>query len=240
METNNDAGSRYRTIGILGGMGAAASVDLYDRIVREAQEAHGASDDTDFPPMFIYNLPLRDFDETGITDMESVRTQLVAGVKKLAGAGSDFIVIACNTVHACIDAMREATDVPIVSILDVVADAAVANGYKKIGLTSSASTRATGIYEAAIAARGLELLLPTDEEQQKLNAIIGRVIGQTHGEADAKALATIAERLAADGAEAVILGCTELPLAITEKDTAVPLMSSTHLLAQAALKEAGV
>ncbi|MEI6597728.1 MAG: hypothetical protein WCL22_01665 [bacterium] len=82
-----------KTIGILGGMGPAASANFYQRIVEIAQHDFGAVQDTDFPPMFLYNLPLSGFDETGFVDAEEVKKQLISGVKKLEAIGSDFIVI---------------------------------------------------------------------------------------------------------------------------------------------------
>jgi len=74
------------TIGILGGMGPSASADFYSRIIRIFQERHGAVQDTDYPPMFIYSLPLKGFNETGIVDKGLVLTQLTEGAKRLANA----------------------------------------------------------------------------------------------------------------------------------------------------------
>ncbi len=109
---------KKKTIGILGGMGPGASANLYQTIISIAQKKYGAEQDYDFPPMVIYSLPLIGFDETGITEPESVKKQLVEGVKKLEKAGCDFIIIACNTVHIYQKNMQKAINIPIVSMIE--------------------------------------------------------------------------------------------------------------------------
>ncbi|MFA7309839.1 MAG: amino acid racemase [Candidatus Paceibacterota bacterium] len=222
-------------IGILGGMGPAASAEFYRRIVDIAQHEYGADQDTDFPPMYLYNLPLSGFDETGFRHPDEVKKQLVAGVKKLAASGSDFIVIPCNTVHAFIADMQHAVEVPIVSIIDSVADETAARGLSTVGLLSSESTRRYQLYETALAERNVRVVSANDEEQGIANKIIHKVMAGTQGPTEVSALRTIIERFANEGAQAVILGCTELPLAIQQPDIHLPLLSSTDILAHAAL-----
>ncbi len=229
---------KYKTIGILGGMGAAASADLYARIVRIAQTNYSAQQDSDFPEMWIYNLSLTDFDETGFVNKDSVLNQLVAGVTKLSGTGSDFIVIPCNTVHFFYHEMQATISIPIVSIIDTVADAVVQAKHNTIGIISSKSTREMGLYEQAMSARGVSVVSVNDEEQEHVDAIILRVIGGSQDQSDINEMKRIAERLTSSGAQGVVLGCTELPLAISQKDTRIPLFSSTELLAEAALRNA--
>src|SRR3989344_4290485 len=224
------------TIGILGGMGPAASAEFCRCIVDIAQHEYGADQDTDFPPMYIYNLTLSGFDETGFCHPEEVKSQLIEAVKKMAGWGSDFIVIACNTVHAFIEDMQGAVDVPIVSIIDSVADEALAREFKTVGLLSSESTRRYQLYESALARRDIRVVSANDEEQQTANKIIHSVMAGTQGPAEVSALIGIIGRFEKEGAQAVILGCTELPLAIRQWDIHIPLLSSTDILAHAALR----
>ena len=223
------------TIGILGGMGPAASADFYRRLVDIAQHEHGADQDTDFPAMHLYNLPLSGFDETGFAEPEIVRTQLIDGVRRLEASGSDFIVIPCNTVHAFYADMQAAISVPIVSIIDSVVNAALRGGFSTIGILSSQSTRQYQLYENALAARGMHVLSATEAEQQVLNTIIHRVMAGSQDETDVSALRRIIDRFATEGAAAVVLGCTELPLAIEQKDSPLPLLNSTDILAHTAL-----
>ncbi|MBU6323188.1 amino acid racemase [Patescibacteria group bacterium] len=225
-----------KTIGVLGGMGAAASADFYQRLVELAQKEFGAVRDSDFPPMLIYNLSIRDFDETGVVDADSVIAQLVAGVRTLESAGADFFVVPCNTVHRFAKEMSDAVSIPLVSIIDATADAVQDDGLRKVGILSSQTTRNESLYEKALASRGIAVLHADDAEQAKINEVIAHVMRGTNGAEDVAALAAIANRFKAEGAEGVALGCTELPLAITQKDAALPLYGSTEILARAALK----
>jgi aspartate racemase len=137
----------FKTIGVLGGMGAAASADFYQSLVKIAQKKYGAENDDDFPAIWIYNLPITGFDETGFVDEESVKQQLITSVKKLESAGSDFIVIPCNTVHYFYKEMSESIKIPIISILEATALAVKKAGFKKVGLLNSQSTKNYHLYE---------------------------------------------------------------------------------------------
>lgn len=225
-----------KTIGVLGGMGPATSADFYRRVIEIAQRDYHAEQDTDFPPMFIYNMPLAGFDETGSIDDEHIRAQLIVGVQKIEKAGSDFIVIPCNTVHAFYDDMQVSVHIPIINILDVTVKSVEQNGYQKVGLMSSESTRKYHLYENAFTKQGIAVVLATDREQKEINRVILHVMAGRQGKEDISRLRSIVSRFAREGAQAIILGCTELPLAISPEDMVLPLFSSTALLADAAVR----
>lgn len=229
---------KYRTVGILGGMGPAASVDFYHRVVAIAQTEFHAEQDTDFPPMYLYNLPLDGFDETGFVDAEKVKGQLVSAVQKLESMGSDFIVIPCNTVHTFIAAMQEAITIPIVSIIDAVVDTLLAKNIRTVGLLTSQSTRNYQLYESAFAQKNIQFISATDDEQKQINRVIHHVMAGTQGPSDIAQLTKVVDRFVQEGAEGVLLGCTELPLAITQADVGVPLFNSSEILAHRTLVEA--
>jgi len=228
--------TNLKTIGVLGGMGAAASADFYQYLVRLSQTKYHAEQDHDFPEMFIYNLSMTGFDETGFVDPESVKNQLIAGVKKLEAAGSDFIVIPCNTVHHFFVEMQAAVYIPILNIVDVVADVAKQQGYARVGLLNSQSTRLYRLYETALAKEGIEVFSTTDSEQHEVGRVISHAIAGTQGEEDKTLLKKIIHRYSEQGAQAVVIGCTELPLAISQENTDTPLLNSTKLLAEEALR----
>ena len=228
--------SKYKNIGILGGMGAAASADFYRELVGILQKEHHAEQDSDFPPMFIYNLPLTGFDETGFANEALVKKQLLVGVQKLENAGSDFVVIPCNTVHHFEKDMREAITAPLLSIIEATVDEVEHRKFKKVGLLTSQSTRKYGLYETGLRKRGIDFLSVTDEEQKEINAVIHHVIGGTHGIQEVLDLHAVISRLQNEGAEAIILGCTGLPLAISQEQCPIPLLNSTHILAKAAIE----
>ncbi len=224
-----------KTIGVLGGMGAAASANFYQAVVKIAQEQYHATEDTDFPPMFIYNYPLTGFGETGFLDEEAVKLQLIKGVQKMQDIGVDFIVIPCNTVHFFLKEMQQNISIPIISILEVTAQNVEKNLYKKVGILSSRSTKEYKLYENIVKNKGVDVVLTNDDEQSLVDTIIGHVIAGTQDMNDVQILNNIIMRFKQEGAESVILGCTELPLAISQKDSELVLLNTISLLAEAAL-----
>ena len=122
--------SKNKTIGVLGGMGPGASANLYMEIIKYSQHKYNAIQDTDYPPIIIYSLPLDGFDETGITNIKLVEDQLVVGVKKLEAAGCDLIIIGCNTVHILYEKMQAAVKIPILNIVEETKNKVIEFGYK--------------------------------------------------------------------------------------------------------------
>lgn len=230
-----DLKQEFKTIGVLGGMGAAASANFYQEIVKIAQEKYKASEDTDFPPMFIYNLPLSGFGETGFLDEDLVKSQLLEAVKKLESIGVDFIVIPCNTVHHFFNEMQQNIKIPILSILEVAAETIQKNSYKKVGILSSRSTKEYQLYENILNKKDVDTISTNEDEQEIVDKIIGNVIAGKQNMSDTALLQEIIARFKKEGAESVILGCTEIPLAISQKDSDVPLQSTISLLAEAGL-----
>lgn len=227
-----------KTIGILGGMGPIASVTLYYKIIKTAQEIYRAKQDTDFPPMFIYNLPLFGFDETGFVDSILVKNQLIAGVQKLENAGSDFIIIACNTVHYFYQDMQRAIKIPIINIINETAKTASEKNLKVIGLLSSESTNKLKIYQKALEDYAIKILSVTDQQQKLLNEVILQVMSGVQNNTDKECLKAIIDDFYKQGAQGIILGCTELPLAICQDDVDIVLFDSTEIIVKSALQYA--
>lgn len=227
-----------KVMGVLGGMGPVASADFYRSVIEIAQRDYHAEQDIDFPAIIIYSMPVADFDETGFIDFKSVRKQLITGVRKLEKAGSDFIVIPCNTVHLFYHDMQASVHIPIISILDVTTKSIQQHGYKKAGLLNSESARQCRLYEPAFADQGIVAVSTTETEQKDVNRAILHVMSGTQGKEDIARLQAIINRFAGEGAQVVVLGCTELPLAISSGDIDLPLFSSSALLAEAAVRYA--
>lgn len=223
-------------IGILGGMGPEASAYFYHLLIEIAQEKYNAVQDTDYPPVVIYNMPVKDFDETGIRDEESVRRQLIDGVRKLESFGAKYIVIACNTVHQFYAEMQEAVSVPIINIVTETAAAAHGRGYKKVLLLTSESTNRLNLYKNACSAVGLESISVDEPTQKELNSIILHVMAGSQGREDVQAVDAIVRRLEG-GVDAILLGCTELPLAVREGDLDIPVINSNRVILESVLEK---
>ncbi|NBD74262.1 amino acid racemase, partial [Patescibacteria group bacterium] len=200
----------HKTIGILGGMGPAASANMYQKLLAYAQYQYGAVQDDEYPPVILYSLPLSGFDETGIVDGAAVTRQLIAGVETLERAGCDCIIIACNTVHVYLPQMQAAVSIPILSIVEQARLEVVAYGYTRVGLFASASTVRLGLYEQALSADGISVLSPSPEQQLVMNHVIERVMGGVQNDEDVVRLKEIALAYTAQGAQAMVLGCTEI------------------------------
>lgn len=222
-----------KTIGILGGMGPEATSELYLKIIRIFQKRYGARGDADYPPMFLYNLPLPDV----VQKASNVESILITALKTLRGAGSDFVVIPCNTADCILKIAKNENKIPLISIVDETARFVKLRKYKKVGLLATSLTVRTEIYSKSLNEAGIQLIAPNEREQEKLTQIILNILEGSKNSGDVIRMEEIIQRMASDGAEAVILGCTELPLLITQSNAGVELINTISILAEAAVRE---
>lgn len=229
-----DKPDKWKAIGILGGMGPEATSDLYLKIIRIFQTRYGARDDTDYPKMFVYNLPLPDI----VQKASNVQPILESALETLRQAGSDFVVIPCNTADCILKAKESENKVPIISIVEETARFVKLRKYRKVGLLSTLLTVKTGVYSKALNESGVQLINSNKSEQEILTQIILNILGGNKNSGDVASMGDIIRRMARDGAEAVILGCTELPLLMTKGTACVELIDTISILAEAAVREA--
>ena len=225
----------YKTIGILGGMGPEASSTLYARMIKYIQTRFGAEQDTDYPPIVIYSLPLSGFDETGITNEQLVSRQLIEGVKKLEMAGSDLVIIACNTVHLFYDQMQNAVNIPVFNIIEETKKRVAEAGIKQIGLFASETTGRLSLYQNNFSDSGIKVFSPDRSQQNALNLVIRHVMSGSQGEEDREVLIQIARNFREKGAEAVVMGCTEIPLALNQSHTDIRLFDTIEIIIESAV-----
>lgn len=224
-----------KTIGVLGGMGPSASANLYSKIINYSQQEYGAIQDNEYPPVIIYSLTLDGFDETGITNADLVKKQLIAGVQKLEAAGCDLIIIGCNTVHIFFEDMQNAVNIPIFNIVGETKKIVNTYGYKKVGLFASESTNKLNLYQNQLEKDGIIVISPNSKQQKTLNRVIEHVMGGHQNEQDIIALKDIARDFQQQGAEGIILGCTEIPLAINQIHTDIKLFDTIEIIVQSAV-----
>ncbi len=175
----------------------------------------------------------------GRGDRPGVSALMLASAHKLAGAGADFLICPDNTIHQAFDLVAARSPLPWLHIAEVVADEAAQRGYKCLGLTGTRWLVESEVYPHKLAARGLQYLRPEHAERDEINRIImdELVCGVFKPEGTAYFQKVIA-RLKAEGCDAVVLGCTEIPLIISDANSALPTLDSTRLLARAALRRA--
>jgi aspartate racemase len=226
---------KNKTIGVLGGMGPEASSNLYSKIIKYSQNKYGAVQDFDYPPIIIYSLPLFGFDETGIVDEKIVKKQLIEGVKKLELAGCDIIIVACNTVHSYFQEMQSAVEVPIFNIIEETKKRVLEFKYKKVGLFASESTNKLKLYQKRFADSNIVVISPNHDQQEIMNRVIEHVMGGNQKTEDVISLKDIARNYLEQGAEAIVMGCTEIPLAINQTHTDIKLFDTIEIIVQCAV-----
>ncbi len=227
----------HKKIGILGGMSPESTVEYYQHITRAYTERFG---DYGYPEIIIYSVSFQPYVDWPNQDRWDLVTQgLSEAALKLEAAGADFIVIATNTMHLVFDQVQASVTVPMLSLLDAVGDAVLARGIETVGLLGTKFTMEKAFYQDALARKGITVLVPDAQDRAYVNAVIydELVAGQIRDESRAGYVAII-RKLAERGAEGVILGCTEIPLLVSEEDAGMPLFDTTVIHAEAALNYA--
>jgi aspartate racemase len=172
-------------------------------------------------------------------DWQGVGELMLSSAEKLARGGADFLICPDNTIHQSFAFVERRSPLPWLHIAEVAADAAVARGYRRVGLTGTRWLVASEVYPEKFSARGLEFMRPDAGECEEINRIIMEEL--TYGIFKPESVATfqrVIARMKAAGCDAVLLGCTEIPLIINEGNSPLPVLDSTRLLARAALHRA--
>jgi aspartate racemase len=172
-------------------------------------------------------------------DWRGVGEVMLASANKLARIGADFLVCPDNTIHQALPFIEPRSPLPWLHIAEVVAARAVERGFRRLGLIGTRWLVESEIYPEKLAARGLAHERPTATERDEINRIImdELVYGVFKPEAVAYHQRVI-ERMKGEGCDAVVLGCTEIPLIMSDSNSPLPTLDSTRLLAQAALRRA--
>lgn len=238
--------SRWRTVGIIGGMGPAATVDFMARLVA----ATPASTDQQHIPVVVWSDPtVPDRVAAARRQGASPVPWMRAGVEGVTQLGAQVVAVACNTAHAFLEESTAGVDVEVVSMVDASAVALAA-----LGADLPAPPRAlvlgtrglleVGLYQDALAAEDLGVLVPDEAEQARLSALILRVKAAEPAAALAGELAEFTRAFAARGATHVLLACTELSLLASEAartgvEFALPVVDASDELARAVVRAAG-
>ena len=223
----------HKTVGVLGGMGPDATVDFMSKVIA----ATPADKDQDHLRMLVDSNPhVPNRQEALLRGGEDPGPALAAMAKGLETAGADFLVMPCNTAHAFKDAIIEAVDIPLVSIIDVSVDACA--GAAAVGVLATDGCIASEVFQGAFASRGQAAILPDENELRELMRLITRIKAGDQGPDVSAGMRMLADALVARGAQTIIAGCTEIPLVLKPEVLDVPLVSSTDVLAAATVATA--
>jgi len=216
-----------RPAGVLGGMGPDATVDFMAKVIA----ATSAATDQDHARMLVDHNPKVPNRQTALLgDGEDPGPALAAMARGLQDAGADFLVIPCNTAHAFADAIRDAVSIPLISIIDVTVDACRDKG--AVGVLATDGCLQTNIYQDALEKAEIDCVLPDTEETAELMRLISVIKAGDRSETVASGMRNVGNALVGRGASAIIAGCTEIPLVLTDDLLDVPLVSSTDVLAE--------
>lgn len=223
-------------IGIVAGSGEGAAL-CYRTIVNEGAARMGRHG---HPEITMHTLPFSDYMAPieGNRWEEVGRLMLESG-RRCAEAGADFLVCPDNTFHQGLDLVIADSPLPWLHIAEEIARVAHAGGFRTLGLTGTAWLMEGPVYPSKLKARGIEVRLPSPDTRREIDRIIFDELVRGRFEEKARAyFRKVIRGLADDGCDAVILGCTEIPILISQADSPIPVLDSTRTLARAALGRA--
>jgi aspartate racemase len=223
-----------RTIGILGGMSWESTLEYYRLINQAVAESLGGLHSA---PILLHSFEFQEIaDMQRKDDWSGLAARLAEAGSGLERAGAECLLIATNTMHVVAPAVREASSVPLLDIVEATGEEAVRRGYSRVGLLGTRFTMERDIYHTVFSERfGVAVDIPPDEEREFVHRVIFEEL--CRGEFRPESLARYVEiigGLAGGGAEAVVLGCTEIPLLVRPQDSPLPLLDTTALHARAA------
>jgi aspartate racemase len=219
-------------IGILGGMGPLATVDFFERVI-ELTSSAGASCDQEHLPLLLANLPhIPDRSLAMLKAGENPLPALLDGIDMLNRNGVELIAIPCNSAHFWFDAMRDHSRAPILHIAEACV-AAIPAGTRAAAVLATGGTLSSGLYQRILERHDIEPVVPNEVTQKHIDACI-RFVKAGALDASAFELEMALAEFAARGAEAAVMGCTEIPLAARRiVSPAMQLIDSTLELARA-------
>jgi aspartate racemase len=233
-----------KAIGILGGMGPEATLDCFNKILKNT----AAKKDPEHLRVVIDSNPgIPDRIAAILGDGQSPVPALVAGCRGLQKAGADFIIIPCVTVHFFLPQILAESPLPILSIIDAVAEA-VHRDYpetRTVGLLGTIATVESGLFQKRLAEDSIRTLAPDSAAQSKIVDAIRDIKDTRPPRTRSEITADLIEAAGSlvknkpEGADAIIAGCTEIPLALRQEHLPVPYLDSLTILARAAIRYAG-
>jgi len=230
---------KERIIGVLGGMGPEATLDLFQKIIKNTK----AVKDQDHLRVIIDSNPkIPDRTPAILGSGENPLPLMIETARNLESAGAQFIVVPCVSAHYFIKELREGITIPVISIIEEVAVEVERRlpAIRQVGLIATTGTIRAGLFQDRLRETGVEVLVPTPEDQENL------VMSAIYGESGIKAGFTSLENkgnilkasnaLIEKGAQGIIGGCTEVPLVVQQGDMEVPFFDSLNILALAAIR----
>ena len=224
---------KMKTIGLIGGMSWESTVTYYQLINETIKEQCGGLHSA---KILMYSVDFAEIEECQAKGEWEKSGEILANVaQNLEKAGADFIVICTNTMHKVLPQIQESINIPIIHIADATADELEKQKIKKVALLGTKYTMTQDFYKERIIARGIEVMIPEETDVEIVNRIIYEelCLGEIR-EASKTEYIRIINQLKDEGAEGIILGCTEIGLLIKQEDSILPVFDTTQIHAKVA------
>lgn len=218
-----------KKIGLVGGIGPASTVDYYLGLIERCRAEFG---ENVYPEIVIDSVSLTTAtDFLAQNDFDGNAQLMLKSLAGLKAAGAEIAAITANTEHIVWDRISDKFQLPVVSIVEATAAEILRKGYRKVLILGTIFTMKSGLYEKPLAERGITPIVPTDEDKEKIANLFFPNLenGIVVPEDKVKMLEIVGRYVREKGADAVLLGCTELPLMIKEGDLDVPLLNTTQI-----------
>lgn len=224
-----------KTIGIIGGMGPMATIDLYKKIV-DLTPAH--SDREHLHLIIDNNTSIPDRTESILGYGEEAIFELVRSAIKLESMGADLLIMPCNTAHFYYDEIKKYIRIPFINMVEETVKEIRHRGINKVGILATDGTIKSGVYVDMCERYGVEYLIPDEIGQREVMHIIYEGIKAGNFAIDIEGFKLVVNKLKRLGAEALVLGCTELPIAFQRFSIEGETIDPTFILAKVAVREA--
>lgn len=225
-----------KTIGLLGGMSWESTASYYKEINEGVKGILGGLHSA---KICLYSVDFNEIEKLQHKGCWDETAKILSqAAQSVEAGGADFLLICTNTMHKVADEVQSSISIPLVHIADATAEKLSADGIKRVGLLGTKFTMEQGFYKNRVTEKyGIEVIVPSEDEQNTIHDVIYNelCLGQINNESREKYLETI-KNLRSQGAEAVILGCTEIALPVQQQHTQVPLYDTTKIHATQAVK----
>ncbi len=219
-----------KKIGILGGVGPQATAFIYQKIIASAQRNHNAKNNDDYPDLVIASVPVPDFISSK-EHLEEAKQMLIESAKGLEKAGCLALCIGSNTVHVLLNDIKDEVSIPFISMVELVGDKCKEFGYSKIALLGTPVLLSSGLYDESLKQKNIELIKPSEEQIEICDNVIRSVIAGSSEIPNRSGYVEVLSSMLDQGADAIILGCTELPLVLDYEALGKRILSSDEILA---------
>ena len=221
-----------KTIGLIGGTGWVSSVEYY-RLINEITNKRLGG--LNFAKCVLNSLNYGDIDAYNkAKDIEGVKKLLFDAAISINRTGVDGLALCANTIHFAVDELMNLVELPIVHIAEATGDEILKHGFKKVGLLGTKPTMEMDFYKTKLKVKGIECIVPDEADRNYINNVItDELLRNVFTDESRQRFIEIIHKLVSEGAEGIILGCTEIPLLVKQEDTEIPLFDTLHIHANA-------